>query len=396
MLSKLKLNLQDFSASTITAGLVANLVGYASSAVLVFQAATVAGATPDQASSWLGILCVSMGILTVILSLYYRTPIMFAWSTAGSALLITSLQGVPLSDAVGAFLLSAFLIVLCGISGSVEKIMKHIPTSIASAMLAGVLLRFGMDVFLSLKTQAILAFTMFAIYILSRRFNPRYAVMLALFGGCLTAKALGLLHFENLTTNLAIPQFTAPTFSLSALVGIGLPLFVVTMTSQNMTGIAILRAFGYSHLPMSKLITWSGLTNFIIAPFGGFAMNLSAITAAICMSPEAHPDPTKRYTGAVTSGLFYILIGLFSGFVTSLFAAFPKELVLSIAGLALFGTIGQSLNSALEKESEREAALITFITTASGVSIFGIGAAFWGLVTGALAAFVLKYRRQRS
>lgn len=393
MFSKLKHTLSDFSLSTISAGLVANLVGYASSAILVFQAATVAGASPSQASSWLGILCFAMGILTVGLSLYYKTPIMFAWSTAGAAILITGLSGVALSDATGAFLFSALLIILCGLSGSAEKIMKYIPASVASAMLAGVLLRFGLDVFTSMKTQTVLAITMFSVYVIYRRFSPRYAVMFSLIAGFLAAWFQDLLHFDNLNMNLAYPHFTAPTFSFSTLIGLGLPLFVVTMTSQNMTGLAILRAFGYGHIPTSKLITWSGVVNFIIAPFGGFALNMAAITAAICMGPEAHPDAKRRYTGAVTSGIGYVFIGLFSGFVTSLFAAFPKELILTLAGLALLGTIGQSLSSGLEKESEREAALMTFVTTASGLTLFGIGAAFWGLVTGALVTFVLKFKR---
>lgn len=393
MFSKLKNIFSDFSISTISAGLIANLVGYASSAILVYQAALAAGASPSQASSWLGILCFAMGVLTCGLSIYYKTPVMFAWSTAGAALLISSLQGVPLSDATGAFLFSALLITLCGISGSVEKIMKYIPVSIASAMLGGVLLRFGLDVFVSMKTQALLAITMFIVYVIFRRVSPRYAVPFALLSGFLMAWFQNLLHFENLNMNLAYPHFTAPTFSISALIGIGLPLFIVTMASQNMTGIAILRAFGYSHIPVSKLITWSGVVNFITAPFGGFAINIAAITAAICMGPEAHPDPKRRYTGAVTSGFVYIFIGLFSGFVTSLFAGFPKELVLSLAGLALLGTIGQSLTSSLENESEREAAVVTFVTTASGLTLFGIGAAFWGLVTGALVTVILKWKR---
>ncbi|MBC7467168.1 MAG: benzoate/H(+) symporter BenE family transporter [Bdellovibrio sp.] len=393
MLSKLKSTAHDFSISTITAGLVTNLVGFASSAILVYQAAITAGATPTQASSWLGVICISIGLLTAITSYYYKMPTLFSWSTAGAALLITSLQGVSLAEATGAFIFSAFLIFLCGASGYFEKLIKHVPVSIASGMLAGVLLRFSLDVFISMKTQLILATAMFIIYILFRRISPRYSVLMALITGFAVAWFQNLMHFENLTLNLSYPQFTIPQFTFSTLLSVGLPLFIVTMTSQNLTGMTILRAFGYTRAPISRLITLSGLVNLIAAPFGGFAINLSAVTAAICMGPEAHPDPERRYTGGITSGIFYVIIGLFAGFVSSLFAAFPKELVATLAGLALIGTIGQSLASAIEKDSEREAAFITFITTASGVTLFGIGAAFWGLISGALVTVILKYKK---
>ncbi|MFZ3231550.1 MAG: benzoate/H(+) symporter BenE family transporter [Pseudobdellovibrio sp.] len=385
--------LKDFSLSTITAGLIADLVGYSSSAILVFQAALAAGTNSLQASSWLGILCVAMGLLTITLSLRYKAPILFAWSTAGAALLITSLPGVPLSDAVGAFLFSAFLIILTGITGSLEKIIKHIPVSLASAMLGGILLRFGLGVFTSMTSQFFLAFMMLLTFLVSRRFYPRYSVIFSLVIGSLIAWFQNLIHFETLSTGFAYPHLTTPTFSFSALLGIGLPLYIVTMTSQNMTGSAILKAFGFTDVPISKLITWSGIANFITAPFGGFALNLSAITAAICMGPEAHLDKDRRYTAAIASGLFYIAIGIFSSSVTSLFSSLPKELILTITGLALFGTISQSIATALQHDSEREAAFITFVATASGFTLFGIGSAFWGLIAGIFVIFVLKWKR---
>lgn len=384
--------LDDFSLSTFVAGLVAVLVGFTSSAVLVFQAATSAGATPAEASSWLGILCVSMGFLSVALSLFYRIPVMFAWSTAGAALLITGAQGIPLPEIIGAFVFSAFLIFLCGVTGFFEKIMNRIPVPIASAMLAGILLHFALEVFASMKSQFFLSFSMFATYLIGRRLSPRFSIVLVLVVGTLIALAQGLLQFQPLDVSLMNPVFIMPIFSLSTLMSVGIPLFVVTMASQNLTGVAVMKAFGYNP-EVSRLITWSGLTNLVAAPFGGFTLNLSALTAAICMGPESHPDGKKRYTAAISSGLIYIVIGVFSGMVVSLFAVFPKEFIMGIAGIALFGTIGNSLTSAVIHEKDREAAMITFFVTASGVSLLGIGAAFWGLVAGSIAGAVLSYRK---
>ncbi|WP_408097296.1 benzoate/H(+) symporter BenE family transporter [Peredibacter sp. HCB2-198] len=384
--------LNDFSFSSITAGFVSDLVGYASSAVLIFQAATTLGLQPNEASSWLAVLCVAMGVLNIVLSLRYKIPIMFAWSTPGAALLIASLPGVPISDAIGAFLFSALLITLSGVTGFFEKIMDKIPMSIASAMLSGVLLKFGLEVFISMKSQFILVFTVFMIYLIFRRISPRYSVVAAFFTGLMLAGILGLLNFETMNPELAVPVFTAPTWNFKTIISVGLPLFIVTMSSQNMTGFAVLKAFHYRP-DVSKLITWSGITNLIIAPFGGFAINLSAITAAICMGPEAHEDPNKRYTAAISSGVIYIIMGIFAGSVGALFAAFPKELVLSVAGLALLGAISQGLMAAVQNDNEREPAMMTFFVTASGVTLAGIGSAFWGITAGILTLIILRFKR---
>jgi benzoate membrane transport protein len=228
--------------------------------------------------------------------------------------------------------------------------------------------------------------------LLGKRFLPRYSVPLTLLVAIIYVVARGQFNVANLQFSLAVPVFTAPVFSLSAAISLALPLFVVTMASQNLPGVAAIRAAGYQ-MPLSKIITLTGLATLVLAPFGAFALNLSAITAAICMGKEAHLDPARRYSAAVTCGAIYIAIGLFGAIVTALLAAFPKELIAAIAGLALLGSISGGLASALADEKHREAAIITFLVTLSGVVIAGVGSAFWGVVAGALALFVQNLRR---
>ena len=382
--------LKDLSLSAIAAGFVTVLVGFASSAVIVFQAAQSLGASPAEISSWMWALGLGMGLTCIGLSLRYRMPVVTAWSTPGAAMLISSAAGLPLSDAIGAFLLSALLIAACGFSGFFERMISRIPVSLASGMLAGVLLRFGLEAFGAMKTQLGMVLTMFVVYLLARRLLPRYAVILTLLVGIAFAAGLGLLRVDGLSLELAKPIFIAPTFSLAAVVGIALPLFIVTMASQNVPGVAVIRASGYA-IPISPVIGWTGVANLLLAPFGAFALNLAAITAAICMGREAHEDASRRYVAAIAAGAFYVVVGLFGATVAALFAAFPKELILAIAGIALLGTIGNSLAAALREESDREPALITFLVTASGLSLAGIGSAFWGLLAG--VATLLVWRR---
>ena len=385
--------LRDFSLSAVAAGFVTVLVGFTSSAVIVFQAAQALGASQAQISSWMWALGLGMGITCMVLSLRYRMPVVTAWSTPGAAMLMTSSAGLPLSDAIGAFVLSALLMTVAGFSGVFERLLDRIPVSLASAMLAGVLLRFGLDVFVAMDTRPGMALTMFGVYLLGRRLMPRYAVIVTLLVGIAFALRQGLLHSGDLQLELARPVFIAPTLSLAAVFGIALPLFIVTMTSQNVPGVAVIRASGY-HLPISPVLGWTGVTNMLLAPFGAYALNLAAITAAICMGREAHEDPHRRYVAAMAAGFLYVLVGLFGATVAALFAAFPKELIMAIAGIALFATLGNSLATALRVESDREPALIAFLVTASGVSLAGVGSAFWGLVAGGVA--LLVYRRTRA
>lgn len=381
---------RDLSLSAIAAGFVTVLVGFASSAAIVFQAARSLGATPAQIGSWIWALGMGMGITCIVLSLRYRKPVVAAWSTPGAAMLIASGSGLPLSDAVGAFLLSALLSAIVGFSGIFERMIGRIPISLASGMLAGILVRFGMGAFSAMQTQLGMVLAMFGIYLLARRLLPRYAVILTLVTGVLFAAGLGLVAVDQLVLQQALPIFTAPTMSVAAAIGIALPLFLVTMASQNVPGVAVIRASGFD-IPVSPTIGWIGIVNLLLASFGAFALSLAAITAAICMGREAHEDPARRYTAAVSAGVFYLIIGFLGATVAALFAALPAELITAIAGIALLGTIGASLASALREESERESALVTFLVTASGLSMFGIGSAFWGLVAGAVT--VLATRR---
>ena len=389
--------LHDFSVSAATAGFVAVLVGFTSSVAIVFQAATALGATPAQIGSWMWALGLGMGLCSLLPSLWLRKPVMVAWSTPGAAVLATAgaAGGFGLAEATGSFLVCAALITLFGVTGWFEKLMGRIPMPIANALLAGVLARFGLDAFVALKSAFTMVALMLLAYLVGRRFWARYAVPGVLAVGLVVAAAGGQLHLQDVQWSLTLPLFTAPVFTLQAVVSLALPLFVVTMASQNLPGVAAIRTSGFE-IPLSKIITLTGVATLLLAPFGAFALNLSAITAAICMGREAHPDPARRYVAAAVCGLLYCVIGLFGAAVTGVLSAFPRELVAAIAGLALLGTIGGGLGSALKDDAHREAALITFLVTLSGVALWGIGSAFWGVLAGALALFVQQWRPRRA
>jgi benzoate membrane transport protein len=388
---------RDVSLSSATAGFVAVLVGFTSSVAIVFQAAQAFGATPAQITSWMWALGLGMGLCSALPSLILRQPVMVAWSTPGAAVLATAglAGGFSMDQAVGAFMACAALIVLVGATGWFERVMNRIPMAIAAALLAGVLARFGLQAFGAAQTAWVLVGLMLLAYLVGRRLLPRYAVVLTLAVGVLHAALTGGLRTGGLVLELARPVFTAPSFGLQAMVSLALPLFVVTMASQNLPGVAAIRAAGYP-MPISRIITLTGVVTLVLAPFGAFALNLSAITAAICMGEEAHADKAKRYTAAVACGLIYIGIGIFGATFTALLLAFPKELVMAIAGIALLGSIGGGLHTALADERHREAALITFLVTLSGVVLAGIGSAFWGVVAGGVALFVQQYGTRKT
>ena len=382
---------RDLSLPAVVAGFVAVLVGYTSSVVIIFQAAAAFGATPAQTTSWIWALGLGMGLTSLGLSWWYRMPVLTAWSTPGAALLVTAGAGVPMSDAIGAFVLCALLITVAGVTGAFARVMDRIPQALAAALLAGVLARFAFDAFASLQSQFALVFTMFVVYLLGRRLWPRYAVPSVLAAGVAVAALQGQLHLGGVQWSWAVPVFTMPSFSLQATIGVALPLFIVTMASQNLPGVAAQRAAGFD-VPVSPVIATTGMATLLLAPFGGYALNLAAITAAICMGREAHEDPAQRWTASAAAGVIYIVVGLLGGAVVGLIAAFPKELVLAVAGFDLLGTIGGGLTTAMKDERQREAALITFIVTASGLSLWGVGAAFWGVVAGAAALAVQRLR----
>ncbi|XID75805.1 benzoate/H(+) symporter BenE family transporter [Alkanindiges sp. WGS2144] len=382
---------KDFSLSAFVASFVTVLVGFTSSAVLVFQAAQNFGASPEQISSWLWALGMGIGLSGLGLSLYYKIPVATAWSTPGAAILIAGANGFNIHEAIGAFIVTGLLIAIAGFSGWFERALKHIPVSLAAAMLAGILLQFGLQVFSTLPSSPGLIIGMLLVYLFAKRFMPRYAILLALALGMIIAASQGQLQFSQLPLQLTMPVWINPEWSVQAIVSLALPLFIVTMASQNLPGVAMIQAAGY-HSPTSSVVGWTGTATTLLAPFGAFAVNLAAISAAICLGKEAHENPEKRYIAAVISGIFYLLIGLFGATVSTIFMAFPQALIFAIAGLALFGTIASSLVNALKEDTEREAGLITFLVTASGLSLFGIGAAFWGLMAGIITLLVLKPR----
>jgi len=382
---------KDFSLSAFVSGFVAVLVGFTSSVALVLQAAHNLGATPEQTASWLWALGVGIGVSSIGLSLATRQPVMIAWSTAGAGVIATAAASgqVSMAEATGAFVVSAVLIMICGVTGWFEKIMSRLPLALAAALLAGVLARFALDAFAAMSVNPLLVLAMFASYIIGRVFWPRYNVPAILVVGVAIAGFQGLFHFEQVPWKWTVPVWTTPQFSVQGIIGIAIPLFVVTMASQNLPGISIFLAHGFKP-PVSKIIGWSGFTNILVAPFGGYAINLAAITAAFCLGPEAHPDREKRYPSAMAAGLFYGLLGIFGATIAGLFAAFPRELILAIAGFGLLGTIGNGLTVALKEERYKEASIVTFFVTLSGVSFGGIGSAFWGMVAGALVLGVQR------
>ena len=388
---------KDLSLSAFVAGFVAVLVGFTSSVAIVFQAAQSFGATPAQITSWIWALGLGMGLCSLVPSLLLRKPVMVAWSTPGAAVLATAgaAGSFSMGEAVGAFMVCSVLVILVGATRALERVADRIPMEIASALLAGVLARFGIQAFAAAQTALPLVLLMVGAYLVARRMAARYAVVVTLVVGILWVLITGQMAWSMEPVRLAMPVFVAPQWSVSAIVSLAIPLFVVTMASQNLPGMAVIRASGYE-LPVSRLITMTGWASLVLAPFGAFALNFSAITAAICMGPEAHEDRSKRYTAAASCGAIYIVIGLFGALVTGLLTSFPKELVVAIAGIALLSTIGNGLASALRDERHREPALITFLVTLSGITLMDIGSAFWGVVAGSLALFVQQYKQSRS
>ncbi|MDA8512870.1 benzoate/H(+) symporter BenE family transporter [Citrobacter sp. Igbk 14] len=378
---------------TVLSGFVAVLVGYASSAAIIWQAAIAAGATTGQIAGWMTALGIAMGVSTLALSVWYRAPILTAWSTPGAALLVTGLQGVTIQDAVGVFIVANALIVLCGVTGLFARLMQIIPHSLASAMLAGILLRFGLQAFNSLNNELLLCASMLLAWLVLKVVAPRYAVIAAMLVGIAIALLKGDVVTNNINLSPVMPEFIAPHFSLAHSISIAVPFFLVTMASQNAPGIATMKASGYS-LPVSPLIIFTGLLALLFSPFGVYSICIAAITAAICQSPDAHPDAQRRWLAAAAAGMFYLLAGVFGGSVTGLMAALPASWIQMLAGLALLGTISGSLYQALLHEAERDAAIVTFLVTASGLTLLGIGSAFWGLIAGGICYAVLRLSRR--
>jgi len=384
---------RDFSLSASVAGVIAVMVSYGGPAAIIFQAASLAGLSADQLTSWIWAISIGSGLAGVILSLAYRAPVIIAWSTPGAALLAAGWAAYPYPEAIGAFVFAAVAITVFGATGLFGVLMERIPQAVVAAMLAGILFRFGVEVFTAMRATPLLVVPMLVCYIAMKRLWPRYAIVATLLAGLVAAGLLGLLDFSLVEASIARPELTAPVFSLGALIGLGVPLFLVTMTGQNATGLGVLRTAGYK-TPGGPLVAATGALSMLLAPFGSHGINLAAITAAICTGPEAHGDPDKRYVAGVVCGLAYLVVGLFGATLVGLFTALPPGLIAAISGLALFGALQNGLTQAMADEARREAALVTFLLTVSGVSVFGVGSAFWGLVGGVLANAALSARKR--
>ena len=387
--------LQDFSVPAVFAGFITFLVGISVSSVLVIQSAQLLGASTAQITSWFWALGLGIGLSGLILSWKFKYPVATSWSTAGLALILATANGYSLYEAIGAFLVCGLLTAILGFSGIFQKVLTHIPQSLTSAMLAGVLLKFGIALFASMQNDWEFILSLLAVYILSKRLSPRYSIVITVIAGVVLCPLFLQFHVSTIQFSLAQPVWMAPEFSWSAIFGLALPLFVINMASQYLPGLAMIKSYGYQP-NVNQLIGWTGVAQTIFAPFGCFSANIAAISAAISLDDQAHPDSKKRYIAGMSCGFFYILMGLFAATLTSILMSFPGVFMTALAGIALLGTIGHNVAIAFQDVSEREAALMTFLFSASGIQFFGIGSAFWGLLFGFAVSIILKFRTQSS
>ncbi|WP_180114066.1 MULTISPECIES: benzoate/H(+) symporter BenE family transporter [unclassified Acinetobacter] len=384
--------LQDFSIPAAFAGFITFLVGISVSAVLVIQSAQLLGANTAEITSWFWALGLGIGLSGLILSWKFKYPVATSWSTAGLALILATANGYSMNAALGAFLVCGLLTAILGFLGIFEKILRYIPQSLTSAMLAGVLLKFGIELFVSLQNEWAFVLGLLAAYVLSKRLLPRYSIVITVIIGIMLCPLLLGFQLPALNLELAQPVWVTPEFSISAILGLALPLFVINMASQYLPGLAMIKSYGYQP-NVNQLIGWTGTAQTLLAPFGCFSVNIAAISAAISLDDQAHPDEKKRYIAGMTCGFFYILMGLFAATLVSFLTAFPLVFITALAGIALLGTIGHNIVIAFQEASERDAALLTFLFSASGVQFFGIGSAFWGLVFGLVVHAIFKYKR---
>lgn len=366
-------------ASLLISGFIAVLVGFGGSVAIVLSAASHIGASPAETTSWITALCLAIMASSAILSWRYRMPIVTAWSTPGAAVLAAS-QAVSMSQAVGAFFIAACLIVVTAAWRPLSRLVAAIPTSIASAMLAGVLFQFVMAIFPALRDNPALVLPMVLAFIGLRYVSAMGAVLLVLVLGLVLAFALGQVKpFPPLA--FAGLVWIVPDFELSSILGLALPLYLVTMASQNLPGFAVLQTSGFQP-PARPILAVTGLLSVVTAGFGAHMTNLAAITAVICTGPDAHPDQGERWRAGLVYAAGYAVLALSGAAIIALLASFPTALIVTIAGLAFSGPLLAALSASMAEERERFAALATFLVTASDITAFGIGAAFWGLVSG--------------
>ena len=384
--------LNDFSVPAVFAGFITFLVGISVSAVLVIQAAQTLGANTEQITSWFWALGLAIGLSGLLLSWKFKYPVATSWSTAGLALILATGSGYNLNEAIGAFLVCGLLTAILGFSGVFQKVLSYIPQSLTSAMLAGVLLKFGIALFASMQNEWAFILSLLAAYILSKRFWPRYSIVITVIAGIAMCPIFLNFSMPSIDFGMAKPVWVTPEFSSSAILGLALPLFVINMASQYLPGLAMIKSYGYNP-HVNHLIGWTGTAQALLAPFGSYSVNIAAISAAISLDDQVHPDPQKRYIAGMSCGFFYILMGIFAATLTSFLMSFPAIFITALAGIALLGTISHNIAIAFHEVSDREAALLTFLFSASGIQFFGIGSAFWGLIFGFAVHLILKLRK---
>lgn len=383
----------DISFSAIISGLLAVLISYAGPLVIVFQAGQTAHLPVNIMSSWIWAISIGSGLLGFILSYKYKTPVITAWSTPGAALLVTALVSTNINEAIGVYLIVGLITLGIGLSGLFDRFIDIIPKGISSALLAGILFNFGIGTFKSLQSNFYLVAIMILVYLVFKRISPRYSITMVLIVGLFISIFMGITDFTGFSLSLVKPIFIAPDFKIHSLISLGIPLLLVSLTGQFMPGMAVLRTSGFS-IKSSPIISLSGFLSAIFSIYGSHGINIAAITAAICTGEESNKDPKKRYIAGMASGVFYVIFGLFSSAIALLFTSLPHEFIATLAGLALIGAILNGLVGLVSDVENREASLITFLTTASGLTMLGLGSAFWGLIFGFIAYFILKEKRK--
>lgn len=381
--------LKDLSLPAVVAGFLAVLVSYSGPLAIFFQAGASAGISSDMMTSWVWAISVGAGISGIALSIWLRAPIVTAWSAPGTALLVTLFPELSLNEAIGAYISAAIMIFIIGVSGTFDTFVRAIPKGIAAGMMAGILFQFGVGAFTAIETTPALAIGMLVSYVVFRRLFPKYTLVLLLISGVILAVALEGASLSGVRWSVAVPQIIQPEWTLSSTLSFAIPLVLVSLTGQFLPGMAILQSAGYP-VKAKPIIGITSLVSLPMAFFGGITIVVAAITAAICTGKDAHEDPSRRYIAGVFNGIFYLVGGLFAGTIVSLFTSLPAAFVAVLAGLALLGAIAGNLFSALEEPSHREASLITFVVTASGMSLFGLSSAFWGVVIGYFCYLVLN------
>ena len=384
---------KDFSLSAVTAGFLAVLISYAGPLVIFFQAGQSAHVSAEMMSSWVWAISIGAGVSGILLSWWLKVPVVTAWSAPGTALLVTLFPAISLEQAVGAYLVAAVMIFAVGVTGYFDKLMSAIPKGIASAMMAGILFQFGVGAFQSVSAMPALTFAMIGIYLLFRRLLPRYCLVILLLASLALAVVLEDVSLKGVSFALASPVFIQPAWSWSATLSLAVPLFLVSVTGQFFPGMSILRSSGYT-TPARPIIIITSLVSMGVAFFGGITIVIAAITAALCTGKDAHEDPGKRYVAGIANGVFYLVGGCFAGTIILFFTTLPKALIVILAGLALLGAIASSLSTAMAEADHREASVITFLSTASGMTFWGLGSAFWGVVIG-LAAYLVLHKPWR-